>query len=177
MKKRGFTLIEVLIVIAVIGILVSIVLPIFKESMQKARQKGTMYDIHSLAKSITLYLSDVGVAPTNPEGAITPGNQFLRDLAPFHIKAIPINDQWGNALRVWTGTAVSGEFGIEIGDVGDDDYLIQSLGSDGLDEGFIYDRENPQDFYPLNSILDFRKDLIQWNGQWIHAPRAAQSGS
>jgi hypothetical protein len=44
------------------------------------------------------------------------GQQFLNDLSPYHIVAIPITDHWGTPFSVWTGAAVAGQFGIEAGD-------------------------------------------------------------
>jgi hypothetical protein len=88
-----------------------------------------------------------------------------------------MTDQWGRPLKVWTRLSCGGQFGIAIGSVGEDDYLIQSVGADGLDEGFNYNPNNPQDFYPINRMSDFNNDLILWTGNWIRAPRSAQQGS
>ncbi len=31
--------------------------------------------------------------------------------------------------------------------------------------------------FAVATVADFKKDLIMWNGAWIHAPRSTQSGS
>ena len=173
----GFTLIELLIVVAIIGLLTAILMPIFQEAIQKAKQKGTMADIQSLTKAIMMYVSDHGSAPANPNGALQAGGPFLADLDALHISNVPTTDQWGHPLRVWTGAGVSGHFGISSSDVGPDDFLIQSMGQDGVDEGYVYSAASPIDYYSVNTVADFKKDLIMWNGAWIHAPRSAQSGS
>jgi prepilin-type N-terminal cleavage/methylation domain-containing protein len=176
-SARGFTLIELLITVAIIGLLTAILMPIFQEAIQKAKQKGTMADIHSLTKAIMMYVSDHGRAPANPNGALQGGGPFLADLDALHISNVPITDQWGFPLRVWTGAAVAGHFGISSSDVGSDDFLVQSMGQDGVDEGFVYSATTPFDYYAVGAVADFKKDLIMWNGAWIHAPRSAQSGS
>jgi type II secretion system protein G len=174
---RGFTLIELLVVVAIIGVLTAILMPIFQGAIQKAKQKGTMADIHSLTKAIMMYISDNGRAPANPNGALQGAGAFLADLDALHISNVPITDQWGNPLRVWTGAGAAGHFGISASDVGSEDFLIQSMGQDGVDEGFVYSAVNPFDYYSVTTVADFKKDLIMWNGAWIRAPRSAQSGS
>jgi type II secretion system protein G len=177
MKRKGFTLIELLIVIAIIGILAALLMPIVQEAMQKAKQKGTMQEMNSLAQSIMMYITDTGYSPTSPDGDLSPSQPMLAELAALHVKVIPMTDQWGRPLKVWTRQSCAGQFSIAAGSVGEDDYLIQSVGFDGLDEGFSYDPNNPQDFYPINKMSDFNNDLIIWTGNWIRAPRSAQQGS
>jgi len=177
MKRKGFTLIELLIVIAIIGILAALIMPIVQEAMQKAKQKGTMQEMNSLAQSIMMYITDTGYAPTSPDGDLTPGQNLISELSAIHLKVIPMTDQWGRPLKVWTRQSCAGQFGLAAGSIGDDDYLIQSLAADGADEGFSYNPNNPQDFYPINRMTDFNKDLIIWTGNWIRGPRSVQSGS
>jgi len=172
--KRGFTLIELLIVVAIIGILVSILIPVFQGAMQKAKQKTTMVDIGNIAKAITSYVTDMGAAPTSPDGNLTTDSDMFTQLTPFHYVTFTTRDQWGTWFQVWTGTGVAGHFGIDTGEVARDDFIIQSLGRDGLDEGYTYDRAAPENnFYVLQSMEDFNKDLINWDGNWIRAPRHA----
>jgi type II secretion system protein G len=172
--RGGFTLIELLIVVAIIGILVSILIPVFQGAMQKAKQKTTMVDMGNIAKAITSYVTDMGAAPTSPEGNLQTDSDMFTQLTPFHYVTFTTRDQWGTWFQVWTGLSVAGHFGIEEGDVGRDDFLVQSLGRDGIDEGYSYDRSSPENnFYVLQTMDDFNKDLILWNGNWIRAPRHA----
>ena len=177
MRRRGFTLIELIVVVAIIGILAAILIPIIQGAIQKSKQKAAMVDMNSIGQAITAFVTDTGRAPTSPDGPLAAGLKIFQELQPFHIAALPINDSWGHPFRIWTGTAVVGRFGIGAGVVGGEDFLIQSLGRDGVDEGFVFSVSNPFDLYPVSSMSDFDKDLIVWNGAWIHAPRAAQSGT
>ena len=59
MNKKGFTLAELLIVVAIIAVLVAISIPIFSEQLEKAREATDMANIRSAyAEVIADYLGD-----------------------------------------------------------------------------------------------------------------------
>jgi general secretion pathway protein G len=57
-KRKSFTLIETLIVVVIIGILAALLIPQIMSAVQKAKQKGTMQDINSIAKALTDYIAE-----------------------------------------------------------------------------------------------------------------------
>lgn len=173
-KGRGFTLIEVLIVVVIIGILAALLIPQIQVAIFKSKQKSTMNDMNAIARALMSYVTDHGVAPENPGGPLEPGDPLVAQLQPYHILTLLQIDHWGNPWQIWTGIAVAGRFGIEVGDVGAEDFLVQSLGRDSRSEdGFSY-KDSSAIFYAVKSVADFNKDLILWNGSWIHAPHSAQ---
>ncbi len=172
--KKGFTLIEVLVVIGIVGILVSILWPVIASAIQKAKQKGTMQDINTIAKAITEYVTDNGVAPSQ-DGPLSTATTFYSSLSGFYLKVLPQIDQWGTPFYVYCGSAISGANVTGLSGIQDDDFLIRSLGRDRNATPFTFDPLSPGSvFFTLNRMEAFNEDLVSWNGTWIHVPRSSQ---
>ena len=77
-KAEGFTLIEMVIVFTLIGILVGLALPQYKNAMRKAREsvlKNTLYDLRKL---IDQYYSDKGKYPASLQALVD--ENYLRKI-------------------------------------------------------------------------------------------------
>lgn len=67
-KQSGFTLIEIMVVVVIIGILASVVVPRIMDNPDKARVAKAKNDIKALGGALDLYRLDNFVYPTTDQG-------------------------------------------------------------------------------------------------------------
>jgi general secretion pathway protein G len=78
MRKTGFTLIEILIVVVLLGILAAVVVPNLADSADEAKQKAELTDLDTLRFQIQLYRVKTDSYPKK-----------LKNLVPDYLPLIP----------------------------------------------------------------------------------------
>jgi prepilin-type N-terminal cleavage/methylation domain-containing protein len=81
-QKAGFTLIELMIVVSVIGILSGIALPKFASMVRKSREAATAGNLGSIRSAINIYYADMaGEYPTSLD-ALTTDKKYIDTIPP-----------------------------------------------------------------------------------------------
>ena len=100
MNQRGFTLLELLVVIVIIGLLAGYVAPRYFSQVGKSEIQVAKAQIESFEKALDQYRLDNRRYPTSQEG--------LEAIRPYLKKAVP-NDPWGRPY-VYRSPGDRGEF-------------------------------------------------------------------
>jgi general secretion pathway protein G len=112
-KTRGFTLIEVMVVVVILSILAAIIVPKVMDRPDTARLVKAQSDIRALESALNLYKLDNFDYPSTDEG--------LEALVPKYIARLS-NDPWGNPY-LYLSPGLHG------------DMDVYTLGADGLQGG------------------------------------------
>ncbi len=121
---RGFTLLELLVVMVIIGLLAGYVGPKFFGQIGKSEVKAAKAQLDALEKSLDQYRLDVGHYPSTEQGLpalVTKPGDEPKWAGPYLSKALP-KDPWGNDYQYKS----PGEHG---------EYDLLSYGKDGRPGG------------------------------------------
>lgn len=126
-QQEGFTLIEVMIVVVILGILASIVVPKIMGRPDEARATRTLQDIRAISAALDLYRLDNFSYPTTDQGlealVTKPANlpQGAHWKQGGYLDQLPV-DAWGKPYY-YMQPGTHGEFD------------LYSFGADGLEGG------------------------------------------
>ena len=113
-RNAGFTLVEVLLVVAILGILAGVVVVNFGGKQKGAMIKATRASISAICTAIDLYEVDNGAFPATLQGLVQSAGEPNWS-GPYIKGGLPI-DAWGTAFNY--------------AKVGDRDYEVRSAGPD-----------------------------------------------
>lgn len=122
-QQRGFTLIEIMVVVVILGILAAFIVPKLLNRPDEARVTKASTDIKAIEQALGLFKLDSGFYPTTEQGlgALVSKPTIGRIPAKYpeggYLKKVP-NDPWGTPY-VYLSPGTHGDFD------------IISLGSDG----------------------------------------------
>jgi len=93
-RQRGFTLIEILLVMTIIAILAAIVIPKMVGRSEQARQTAAHADLSSIKTALDAYEVDNGFYPKSLQDLIQQPNNARNWHGPY-LETLP-QDPWGN---------------------------------------------------------------------------------
>ena len=121
-NQAGFTLIELMIVMAVIGVLMSVAIPSYIGAVRQAKEAVLKEDLHVMRSAIDSYTADKQKAPQSLDDLVT--NGYLRE--------IPV-DPMTKTKDTWQTSTSDALTSVDQTDPGIDDVHSgsQEQGSDG----------------------------------------------
>jgi general secretion pathway protein G len=115
-RQRGFTLIEIMVVIAILGILAALIVPKIMSRPDEARRVAAKQDIGTVMQALKLYRLDNGRYPTQEQGLRALIEKPGTDPVPNnwkdggYLERLP-NDPWGNGYQ-YLNPGVHGEIDV-----------------------------------------------------------------
>jgi general secretion pathway protein G len=114
-SEKGFTLVELMIVIIILAVLTGIAVPSYMALRNRARESATESEMKNIATALELFQADNEKYPldTNYPAGLT--------AAPGYMDTVPANDSWGTAYAYVSADGST--------------YTLTSNGADGLAGG------------------------------------------
>lgn len=106
-KQKGFTIVELLIVIVVIGILATLVIVTFSGIQQKGRNSQRQTDINAVASHVEAYYAETGTYPT----AAMINDGTFRSSKMKGLDAEALKDPKATGADIGTVTATDTQYG------------------------------------------------------------------
>jgi len=133
-RERGFSILEILVVVMILGLLAAIAIWNYYEAINRARQRRTMADIRTIA--VAWEARAVDMKAYNAAGFTMPVapiafSDMTTMLAPTYVRNMPKFDGWGRALDF----AADSGFGSS---TQANTYALRSPGRDGVFSGTTY---------------------------------------
>ncbi len=141
-RAKGFTLVELLVVVAIVGVLAAISVPAMQVALDKGRQRTTMAGMRGIGAGISLYEVDNSFFPSDGIDAGT----LVSVIAPHTKIQLPSTDTWTHSYGYHSNSF--------------NWYSLESFGRDGIDGVNI----------TYATRLDFDLDLVLSTGQFSSAP-------
>ena len=102
MRARGFTLVEIMVVVVILGILAVLIVPRVVGRTDEARAVAAKQDVATLMQALRLYRLDNGRYPTNEQGLAAlvekPGREPVPPNWKPYLDKLP-KDPWGNVYH------------------------------------------------------------------------------
>ena len=114
-KSKGFTLIELMIVVAIIGILAAVAIPKFADLVTKSKEAATKGSLGAVRSAVSIYYGDMeGSYPANVFTGLTTGNRYMpalgnvASLGAYIIPAVSAQSNTGHTSGLYANASAVG---------------------------------------------------------------------
>jgi general secretion pathway protein G len=162
-RRNGFTLLELLMVLGIVGVLAAIAIYSFMGAIQRAKQKRSMADIRTIAAAWETRATDArtynaaGAAFTFPAVGVSYAG-LTGALSPTYLRTIPRLDGWQRPFAFGLDSAFGSSTPATV-------YGIRSAGRDGSFSGRTY---------TMGPTSDYDCDIVYSSGTFITYPEGVQ---
>ena len=168
--QRGFSIVELLVVLGVIGLLAAIAIPMYMNAQNRAKQGQTMANMRAIATAWELRASEYKAYNASGATFIVPDYEITYTdltsiLAPKYIQVLPRLDGWNHALEFRMDQPYQRTSGGRPAQM----YTIRSPGRDGIFKGDIAEKS-----YTEGTFDCFDCDIVFANGHFVARPAGAQ---
>jgi type II secretion system protein G len=140
-------LIELLIVVAIIGIIAAIAIPNLLNAIQRGKQKRTMADMRAIGTAVEAYAVDNNYYPAAGSAITTITSQ----IEPKYIKKTPTRDGWNNPVDYVSAGGTTAQ-----------EYTLHSYGKDNVPETAV------------GQTTNFNNDILFSQGSFVEFPEGSQ---
>jgi len=164
-SEAGFSLIELLIVVAIIGIIAAMLIPNMLDAFQKAKQKRTLADMRIIGTAMVSWLSDqVGAAAAGQSstsvdlsayGTALVAADLQTVLVPEYLQDLPPLDGWKRQYEYYLNFAKPTAQQV---------MALRSSGRDGVKDSTKY---TVSSFDPT----DYDRDIVWADGFFVRWPQ------
>lgn len=148
--EKGFSLLELLVVVAIIGMLVAMAIPLLLDALDRSKQRADIGEMRIWGTALSAYYAEKSVFPT-PATALA--SSIHDDLVPYAVSGLHDKNGWDWPFYYATDTTTS--------------YTVQDPGKDGV--------ANPLGGCPAGCVTpttwqDYTLDMALIDGVFVWAP-------
>jgi len=144
-NAKGFSLIELMISLVVIGVIAAIAIPNLFSAIDRGKQKRTLADMRTIGTAVEAYAVDNSRYPVATDTA-----SLWLVISPVYLRPMTQSDGWDHEFVV---------------DVATTEYTISSTGKDGVPSGCVVGVRTTQ----------FTEDICFSHGKFVQYPEGAQN--